>query len=444
MSKKFLYLLQIVVVVIIQNLLYSSVYAQDIKKTISLQQAILSALENNKNIQLAKIEERIAAANFKQTNAIYLPQINLSYTALNSNNPLNAFGFKLQQRLVSQADFNPELLNHPTNISDFSTKLEIQQPILNFDLLYSRKAALKQTEIYKFKTQRTKEYLTYLVKKAFQQLELSYEAVDVLENALQTSKAVYKYANDHYQQGIIQKTDVLNAQVYIATIEKDVANAKSNIANASDLLSNLMGNTLGALYVISEDDTLPEKINSTNQKISSNRADFVATQKAVEANNLMIDSYKKSYLPKVNAFGNYQLNDNKILGFGANSYLAGIQISWNVFNGNRTKNQIVTQTLESSKLSQNLAKQIEEGELELNKTQRDFEAGLFEIKQHEAAVEYATEALRIIKNRYQQGLVNTTEVLTSASQLLQQKFALVQSIHRVNDTKAYIEFLTSN
>lgn len=444
MSKKFLYLLQIVVVVIIQNFIYSGIYAQDIKKTISLQQAILSALENNKNIQLAKIEERIAAANFKQTNAIYLPQINLSYTALNSNNPLNAFGFKLQQRLVSQADFNPELLNHPTNISDFSTKLEIQQPILNFDLLYSRKAALKQTEIYKFKTQRTKEYLTYLVKKAYQQLKLSYEAVDVLENALQTSKAVYKYANDHYQQGIIQKTDVLNAQVYIATIEKDVANAKSNIANASDLLSNLMGNTLGALYVISEDDTLPEKINSTNQKISSNRADFVATQKAVEANNLMIDSYKKSYLPKVNAFGNYQFNDNKVLGFGANSYLAGIQISWNVFNGNRTKNQIATQTLESSKLSQNLAKQIEEGELELNKTQRDFEAGLFEIKQHEAAVEYATEALRIIKNRYQQGLVNTTEVLTSASQLLQQKFALVQSIHRVNDTKAYIEFLTSN
>ncbi len=444
MSKKFLYVLQIVVVVIIQNLLYSSIYAQDIKKTISLQQAISSALENNKNIQIAKIEERIAAANFKQTNAIYLPQINLSYTAINSNNPLNVFGFKLQQRLVSQADFNPELLNHPTNKSDFSTKLEIQQPILNLDLLYSRKAALKQTEIYKFKTQRTKEYLTYLVKKAYQQLELSYEAVDVLENALQTSKAVYKYANDHYQQGIIQKTDVLNAQVYIATIEKDVANAKSNIANASDLLSNLMGNTLGALYVISKDDFLFEKINSTNQKISSNRADFVTTQKAVEANNLMIDSYKKNYLPKVNAFGNYQLNDNKIMGFGANSYLAGIQISWNVFNGNKTKTQIATQTLESSKLSQNLAKQIEEGELELNKTQRDFEAGLFEIKQHEVAVEYAAEALRIIKNRYQQGLVNTTDVLTSASQLLQQKFALVQSIYHVKDKKAYIEFLTSN
>ena len=445
MNKKYsFFLLRIFLVVIIQNILFNSAYAQDSKKIIGLKQAIEATLENNKNIQLAKIEENIATANYKQTDAIYLPQINLSYTALNSNNPLNAFGFKLQQRLVSQADFNPELLNHPSNTSDFSTKLEIQQPLFNLDLLYSRKAALKQTEIYKFKTQRTKEYLTYLVKKAYQQLALSYNAVDVLEDALQTSKAVYKYANDHYQQGIIQKTDVLNSQVYISTVEKELATAKNNIANASDLLSNLMGNSLGTIYTINKKDSLLEKENISFNKLSLTRADFVAMQKAIEANNLMIESYKKSNLPKVNAFGNYQLNDNKILGFGANSYLAGIQVSWNIFNGNKTKNQIATQTLESNKLSQNLAKQIEESELELNKTTRDLEVGIFEIKQHETAVEYATEALRIIKNRYQQGLVNTTDVLTSASQLLQQKFALIQSIHHVNDTKAYIEFLTSN
>ncbi len=261
---------------------------------------------------------------------------------------------------------------------------------------------------------------------------------------MQTSKAVYKYANDHYQQGIIQKTDVLNALVYTATIEKDLANAKSNIANISDVLSNLMGNTLGTVYLINKEDVLFIKNDLSSHKLSLSRADFVATQKAIEANNLMINSYKKSNLPKANAFGNYQFNDNNALGFGANSYLAGIQISWNIFNGNKTKNQIVSQTLESNKLIKNLAKQIEESELEINKTKRDVEVGMFEIKQHEIAVEFATEALRILKNRYQQGLINTTDVLASASQLLQRKFALVQSINHINETKAYIEFLTSN
>ena len=146
----------------------------------------------------------------------------------------------------------------------------------------------------------------------------------------------------------------------------------------------------------------------------------------------------------MNAFGNYQLNDSKALGFGANSYLAGIQVSWDIFKGNRTKNEIVTQTLERNKLSQTLAKQKEESQLELSKTNRDLQDGLFAIKQQNIAVEQATEALRILQNRHQQGLVNTTDVLLATTQLSQQKFGLAQAVFNTNVTKAYIQFLASN
>ena len=430
--------------IVFQNAIQISVSAQETSKPISLEQAISASLNNNKNIQLSNIDEKIATSNYKQTDAIYLPHVSLSYTAFTTNNPLNAFGFNLQQRSVSQNDFNPDLLNHPSNTSDFSTKLEIQQPIINMNLMYKRKAALKQKEVFAFLTQRTKEYVTFLVTKAFLQLELSYEAVVVLEEALQTTKAVNKFTEDHFQQGLIQKSDVLNTQVYIATVEKDLAAAKSNIANASDFLSNLMGASFGNIYV-------PKKINDkkNNDSISSNklnesRADFVAMQKDIEASNLMIESSKKSYLPKLNAFGNYQLNDNKILGFGANSYLVGLQFSWDIFKGNKTKNEIETQTLERNKLYLNLSKQKEESQLELNKTYREYNDGLFAIKQQNLAVEQASEALRILTNRYQQGLVNTTDVLQATTQVSQQKFGLTQAIFNTKITKAYIEFLTSN
>jgi outer membrane protein TolC len=444
MYKKNYYLSIILLATLSQNFIVSRVAAQEVKKEISLEQAITATLSNNKNIQLSKLDENIAASNFKQTDAIYLPQIGLSYTAFNTNNPLNAFGFKLQQRSVSQNDFNPDILNHPASTSDFSTKLELQQPIVNMDLLYKRKAAAKQTELYKYKTQRTKEYLTFLVTKAYLQLELSYNAVAVLEEALQTTKAVYKFTDDHYQQGLIQKSDVLNTQVYIATVEKDLANAKSNIANASDFLSNLMDVPLGTIYTIHKTNSLAIKDSSLKEKINDSRADFIAMQKAIEASNLMIESSKKSYLPKLNAFGNYQLNDSKALGFGANSYLAGIQVSWDIFKGNRTKNEIITQTLERNKLSQTLAKQKEESQLELSKMNRDLQDGLFAIKQQNLAVEQATEALRILQNRHQQGLVNTTDVLLATTQLSQQKFGLAQAIFNTNVTKAYIQFLASN
>ncbi|WP_218332040.1 TolC family protein, partial [Hydrotalea lipotrueae] len=128
------------------------VSAQDSTQVLTLADAITRASSNNKSVQLAGVDEQIAQSNYKQTDAIFLPQVGVSYTAMSTNNPLNAFGFKLQQKSITQADFNPDLLNHPSGTPDFSTQLSVQQPLLNLDMLYMRKGAAKQSELYQFKT----------------------------------------------------------------------------------------------------------------------------------------------------------------------------------------------------------------------------------------------------------------------------------------------------
>lgn len=429
---------------IILNTVLSKASAQDTAIQVSLADAITATLNNNKVIQLAKLDESIAASNYKQTDAVYLPQVGFSYTAMSTNNPLNAFGFKLQQKSITQNDFNPDLLNHPSGTPDFTTKLEVQQPLINMDMLYKRKAAAKQIELYQYKTQRTKEYVIFEVQKAYLQLQLAYDAVKVLEEALQTTDSVYTFTDNHFKQGLIQKSDVLNAQVQITTVETNLAKAKSNIRNASDYLGLLMGQSGGIIYKPENTFQQETLINDTATKIASSRSDFLAMQKAIEASDLMIKSSKMSYLPKLNAFGSYQLNDSRMLGFGANAYLAGIQLSWDIFKGNRTKNVIATQTLERNKLSEELSKQKDESQLELNKAYRDLADAAFNIKQQKLAIEQASESLMILQNRYQQGLVNTTDVLMATSQLSQQKFALAQAIFTSNITKAYLQLLTAS
>jgi outer membrane protein TolC len=323
------------------------------------------------------------------------------------------------------------------------TKLEVQQPLLNMDMVYKRKAAEKQTELYQYKTQRTKEYLIFEVQKAYLQLQLAYDAVKVLDEALQTTKSVYTFTDNHFKQGLIQKSDLLNAQVQVTTVETNVAKANSNIRNASDFLSLLMGQPDGIVYTVdhSLQTNLTEK--DTTTKIAASRADLVAMQKAIEATDLMITSNKKSYLPKLNAFGSYQLNDNSMLGFGANAYMAGVQLSWDIFKGNSTKNTIATQTLERKKLADQLTQQQEQSQLELNKAYRDLADAQFDMQQQKASIEQATESLTILQNRYNQGLVNTTDVLMATTQLSQQKFALAQAVFNANVTKAYLQLLTA-
>ncbi|HCL83034.1 MAG TPA: TolC family protein [Chitinophagaceae bacterium] len=422
-------------------LLYFFATAQESTKVLVLDEVIKQATENNKTVTLAALDEKISVSNYKETQATYLPQVNFSYTAATTNNPLYAFGYKLQQESITPNDFNPQVLNNPSATSDFMTKLELQQPLLNMDLLYMRKSALKQTELYHYKTERTKEYITFQAKKAYLELQLAYESKNVLEDALKTSRAMYKFTSDRVQQGLLQKSDLLNADVQIKSLENNLAEANSNIKNISDFLSQLMNTGKGVIYT-----TEPLNAATATAKTDSlpaDRADFKAMETAMQSYDLMIKSSKMSYLPRLNAFANYQFNDNTALGFGSNAYLAGIQLSWSIFKGNQTRNKIATQNLERDKLAEQLASQKDEGNLELSKAYRQLEDAQYKIAQQKTAVDQADEALRILQNRYQQGLVNTTDVLMAQTQLSQQKLGYAGAVFANNVTVAYLQFLTS-
>ena len=415
--------------------------AQTSIKSITVEDAIQTAIANNKNVTVAVMDEKIALSNYKQTAAVYLPQVSLSYTAMVTNNPLNAFGVKLQQSKITQNDFNPALLNNPSATSDYMTRLDVMQPIVNLDRNWQRKAALKQTELYQFKTQRIKEYITYQVQQAYLQLQMGYQVKMVAEEALQTVTAIHKFTGDRYAQGLLQKSDLLNVEVQIKATETSIAEAVSNIATASDYLSMLMNVASGTIYTV---NALKATSNvEAADSLNTSRADFKAMQTAIQSYDLMIESSKKSYLPRLNAFANYQLNDKKVLGFGANAYLAGLQLSWDIFKGNQTKNKISTQVLERNKIAAELSKQKDESNLELQKTKRQLNDAKYKMQQQEASVLLAEEALRILQNRYTQGLVNTTDVLTAQTQLNQQKLFYQQAVFTKNVTAAYLQFLTT-
>jgi len=444
MRRRHTILLFTISTVVFLNTLLFRVSAQDSSSHLSMNEAIEAAMNNNKSMQLAKMDEGIAASQYKQTEAIFLPQVGFSYSALSTNNPLYAFGFKLQEKSITANDFNPELLNNPSATPDFNTRLDVQQPLLNMDQLYKRKAAEKQTELYQFKTQRTREYISFEVKKGYMQLLLAYDAVKVLEEALKNAQSVYSFTENHFKQGLIQKSDLLNARVQQTTIENNLAKAKSNIRNVSDYLSMLMGQKNGIVYTA--DSLVQTETSADNQikQVAASRSDFLAMQRAIESSDLMIKSYKKSWLPKLNAFGSYQLNDSRMFGFGAGAYLAGVQLSWDIFKGNTTRNTIATQTLERNKLTTELAQQKDQSQLELDKAYRDLADARFDISQQKQAIEQASESLLILQNRYQQGLVNTTDVLTASTQLAQQQFALAQAIFTTHITEAYLQLLTAS
>ncbi|HEY6976373.1 MAG TPA: TolC family protein [Chitinophagaceae bacterium] len=416
--------------------------SQDSTIHLSLQEAITASISNNNAIKLSTLDVQIAKAKFRQTDAILLPQANFSYTAATTNNPLNAFGFKLQQRSITAADFNPKLLNDPSATPDFSAKFELQQPLLNVDMLYQRKGAAKQVEMYQLLSDRTKEYLSFETEKACLQLQMAHDENKVLNDALATAQAVYKTSKDYYNQGLIQKSDLLNAEVHVMNIETQVKSSQSGIRDASDMLSILMGRPTGTVYTI-DPTGITNAVIADSTGLSNDRPDFKALQTGMESYDMMIKSSKMSALPRLNAFASYQLNDKSMFGSNANAYLAGIQLSWNIFNGNRTRNTITQQRLEKEKLAKQLDQQKSEAQLQINHSRRQLSDASFVMKQQQLAVEQASEALRVLQNRYAQGLVKTTDVLMAQTQLSQQKIGYVHAVFDYNLAAASLHFLTT-
>lgn len=420
----------------------TDVHAQHKTEFLSLEEAVNAATSNNSAVRLAGIDEAISREKYKQAYAGFLPQLSFSYSALTSNNPLNVFGFKLQQRTVTAADFNPDLLNHPEATADFTAKAEAFQPLLNMDAVYMKKSALAQAESFQLKTRRTREYLAFETQKAYHQLQMAHQTAIVLEEALATAKVMYDFINNRALQGLIQKSDLLNTEVQVLGIESSLNEAEAGKLNASDHLSVLMDKPTGVLYATDEMKQGPA-IEIAELEIPQNRADFIAVEKAIEAAGLMEKSSKAKYLPRLNAFGSYQLNDKKIAGFNTRSYLAGVQLTWNIFDGNNIRRQAAELGLEQDKLGLQLYSMQQENQLLLDKAYRDLGDALFKIKHQSAAVGQADEALRILQNRYKEGLINTTDVLAAQTQLARQKLMLVQAVFSYNISRAYIRFLTT-
>jgi len=432
MKRKFLTLTLILTV-------YVSGFAQKESRFLGLSEAVSTALKENKQAKLSQLEQQIAASDYKKSDAFFLPRLSASYTAMSTNNPLNVFGFKLQQQSVTAADFNPALLNNPPAQNDFSAKIDLSIPLLNVDQLYMRKALSAQKEAAQYGVTRTKEYITFEVRKAYLQLQLIYQQKKLLEEALNTAKSVYSSTERFFEQGLIRKPDVLNAKMHLSGVETKLEKAKSSISNASDYISMLMGQAAGTDYQVEE----PSLLGSTDKILPAERADFKAMEKAVQASDMMLKSARMSLLPRLNAFGNYQFNDSKLVGFNSKSYLVGAQLSWNIFNGIQTKHTIQSQKLTSDKLKEQYSSQVLQAQMEWNQTKRDLNDISFELRQESDIVQQASEALRIIKDRYEQGLEKTTDLLVAQTQLSEQQLNYAATIYKQNLTAAYLDFITS-
>ncbi|RBA29213.1 TolC family protein [Flavobacterium tibetense] len=417
-------------------------FAQD---TITISKNELLEKVTDKNLQIKIAEKTLAGAkaDFNESNSLFLPKISASHTAMMTTNPLMAFGSKLNQEILTPADFNPALLNDPDKTENYATRIEVLQPLINIDGLYGRKAAKSKMEAFDLQLERTKEYLGLEVSKAFMQLQLAYKAVEVLEKANTTAQANLKLIENYNKQGLLQKTDLLSVQVRVNEVKNQLQYAKSNVQNASDYLAFLLDESNeNKVYKPLEVIENTIEISTFETQLSANRKDVLAMDKSVEAYEKMAKMSQMNFLPRLNAFGSYEMYDTQLFQTGAKGYTIGAQLSWDIFDGYKSIGKFQKAKAEFQKAEVEAKQYKAQSQLELNKTNRQLTDAENKVSLTKLALEQAQEAYRIRANRFQEGLEKTTDLLQSETLQQQKELEYLQAVFEYNFTKKYLEFLT--
>lgn len=413
------------------------------KLELTLQQVLETARENNKKIQMAGEDVQIARSQFRETNALFLPEVSLEETAISTNNPLNVFGSKLRQEVVTAADFDPALLNDPDGFENFTTSINVRQPLLNPSGFLGRSALKDQVKATRFQQQRTEEFIAFQVKQVWYQLLLEQRRVGIVDTALTAAKANLDQANDFFDQGMINRADLLAAEVRVKQLRNQRSQAENGLENTRRQLAYLVG--YEDEVVISPAGSLQRQtvapMDIDLMQLNQTRSDMLALEHQIEASKKKLTSGKFSFVPSVNLFGSYEWNDDVLFGTGAENYLVGATLKWDLFKGYKNIGSIQRSKAELSKAQLQRQDQVLKNRVEIRSAMQSLETTREQVDIAESALAQARESYRIRSNRFEQGMERVSDLLTAEATLAESRLQLASALFKYNLQVARLEFL---
>ncbi len=419
----------------------SFLHAQQ-QKTLLKEEMLTKLSENNQSIKISQQEFLEARSNYRQTNALLIPNISISHTSTSTNNPVYAFMAKLNQSVFSENDFAIDNLNNPKAIDNFTTSISFEQPLINVDGWKQRSAAKYVMQATQYQNTFKKDELLLEGEKTYMMLQLSYKAISVLEKAQKAALENLKVTRKYFEQGLLLQSDVLDVEVRVNEVENQLENAKSNVKNVSDYLHFLINETPNLVFVPSDSlGIVPNAITEVDQ-ISTSRADILAIEKGTQAYKIKNQSDKMAFLPTLNAFGNYELYDNQVFHGASNSYFIGAKLNWDILQGTKRFGKMQKSKAEFDKSMLQYEQYVAKSQLEFNKAKRSLDDAQNRLKRAGLALELSEESFRIRTNRFKEGLVKTSDLLSSEAQYAQKQLEYYQTIYEYNVAYAYVHFLT--
>ena len=399
---------------------------------LTLESAIKKVKEQNSEITIAKFDEKIKALEHDAVVGANYGSLDLSQSALRSNDALSIFGYKLQSREATFADFGfkkldmsnpnynatPSDLNNPKDRNHFQTKIEYTLPLYTGGKLeqYGKITKALQTMSSLDREQLSFQKI-YELKKSFFALTLLEKHLYHLRIIAANTSKLESSIQSMTQEGYAKKVDILEVQTKQADVERLIHQAEANKALLYHFISFLVDEEVSMIDGVYED---AGQAFTSEQSILAENLDIKKAEQGVEISKMNIAVQESAFLPQVGAFANYGSSDDKLMNdFAKNdAYTVGVQVKWNLFNGGSDKNHLEKARVENLKASQQLHLARKNIVLHIKQLQTEIKSHEYEIASLKKEVELAHLIYENYAGRYAEKLASINDVMIKQSEEL--------------------------
>jgi outer membrane protein TolC len=389
-----------------------SVHAQA-PLTVSLDEAIRLSVMNSKYLKINQSKVDLAGLNLRQIKENQLPSLNVSGSYLRLNTPNLAL--QLGQKTSNE---NPGAAQ-PIHVNQaMYGMVNASMPLFaGFRFKYGLEAARYLEQAVKLDSDHDREAIIMNTTAAFGNLYKAHQAVVLVKESLKREQERVAEFTNREKNGLLARNDLMKAQLQESNTELALLDAENDLkitALQMNLVLGLPENTdivanPASFGIIAEAGTASD----WEQKALSNRKDLAANlirQKAATSDIKVAEADK--YPSLALTAGYVALN---VPGFISvpNAMNAGLGIRYDVASLWRSHTKIEQTRTKVSQLQTTQGMLLDQLHLEVNTAYYNYVLSKRKIEVYGKAVEQANENFRITKNKYDNTLVATTELLNA-------------------------------
>ncbi|MEN2282598.1 TolC family protein [Algoriphagus sp. SE2] len=396
---------------------------------LTLEEILDYSLLNSPLIRQSLIDQEIGDQEIKSAISGWYPQISASGGA--------AYNIKLQTQVIGDQLIT---FGQPWNSN---LLFQVNQTLFNRDQLFASKTSKYYREQLEKVTENSRINTIVEVSKAYYDILLASEQLNVLDENLDRLQKQYQDAVSRYEAGLVDKTDYQRASIALANEKSDRNRVNISFEAKYAYLKQLMGypDEFDFTVEFNREKMLSEMLmTDTEPLVLENRVEYQLMVTQQTLNEIQTSYEKWNYLPELSA--NYRYNwlyfNQDFSNLYNQSYptsSVGLTLSLPIFQGGKRMNRVRIANL-----------QVQRGEIDLKnltsqiKTEYEFalanyQSSLFEWEAIRENMQLAEEVYNIIKLQYDEGIKAYVDLIVAETDLRTAQINHLNAVYQVLESK---------